>query len=132
MSYALRIRLPGDPVFGPLASRAIRELKTFPNGPGEEITRLLPSLESLLTAILQALKGEAKERTLLLQLEADEIHLQIGLQVDPVSGKKTSTPLLSDPGVVKRLERVFDDVEMIGDSGSHGGLQLSLVRYIPC
>lgn len=127
----MHLSAPGHTAYGPLLTRLFKEIGKIPSGPGKEMDRLLPALEALFASLLRALEKEEPPRDLSLHLEADEIRVQIDLEVEPVAGEPEPPPLLNPEGAaMKRLEKAFDEVT----SHPHGpgGLKLTLLRHIPC
>ena len=113
MSYAIEITLAGDLAYAPLAIRAVRDLEGLPEGPGEEVTTLIPALESLLAAVLGTLSRETPPGNLWMRLETDEALLSILLGLRPADGcEEPATPLGDrQEEILEQLEASFDDVE---------------------
>jgi hypothetical protein len=113
MSYAIEITVAGDLAYAPLAVRAVRDLEGFPEGPGEEITTLMPALESVLAALLETLAREAEPGHLWMRLEADESLLSIVLGLRPADGSQEPATPLGDrqEEILEQLAASFDDVE---------------------
>jgi hypothetical protein len=113
MSYAIEITVSGDPIYAPLAVRAVRDLEGLPQGPGEEITAVMPAMESLLAALLGNLAREPEPASLRMRLEADETLLSILLGLRPADGGQEPATPLGDrqEEILEQLRAAFDDVE---------------------
>jgi hypothetical protein len=113
MSYIIEITVAGDLAYAPLTIRAVRDLEGWPEGPGEEITTVMPALESLIATLLEALAGEPEPGHLWMRLEADEALVSILLGLRPADGaQEPAAPLgKRQEEILAQLKASFDDVE---------------------
>jgi hypothetical protein len=113
MGYSLAITIPGDLAYAPLAIRAVRDLENLPEGPGEEVTTLIPALESLLATVLGSLSRNTPPADLRMHLETGETLLSILLELCPANGENEPAAPLGDrqEELLEQLEASFDDVE---------------------
>jgi hypothetical protein len=131
MDYRFELRIPGDPAYVPLAIRMVKELEGLPEGPGAEISRLLPALEPLFAASLETLALHSPSTDLCLRFDVDEVHVQIDLQLLPAAGGDEPPMPLGDreAEILEALERTIDEVDRAAPDEP---FRLTLRRHIPC
>ncbi len=131
MDYEIDLHLPARPDYAVLVRRVLAELEEAPGGPGAEAAHLAPALAKVVERLLTGL-SQSGGGGLDLHLEADDVRVQLDLAAAPSPGRPPSGPLLGSQAtaLMRGLEKAFDQVDSRPLEG--GGLQLTLVRHVPC